>query len=78
MKYQVSLKVFSNLSIKINFNFLFLGSPFISYVVNPEKVKIIGGLHSLLDHYNTLNLQLYEERLISFDTSEAGPGTFCA
>jgi filamin len=52
------------------------GSPFISYVVNPEKVKIVGGWQSILDYYNTLNLKLYEERIINFDTSEAGPGTF--
>ena len=50
------------------------GSPFISYVVNPEKVKIVGGWQSVLDYYNTLNLKLYEERVINFDTSEAGPG----
>ena len=51
------------------------GSPFISYVVNPDKVRVIGGLQSHLDYYNKLNLQLYEEKIITFDTSEAGPGT---
>lgn len=51
------------------------GSPFTSYVVNPDKVKIIGGWQSILDYFNILNLKLYEERTINFDTSEAGPGT---
>ena len=54
------------------------GSPFLSYVVNPDKVKIIGGWQSVLDSNNTLNLRLNEERLINFDTSEAGPGTLSA
>lgn len=51
------------------------GSPFISYVVNPEKIKIVGGWQSILDYHNVLNLRLYEERTINFDTSEAGPGS---
>jgi len=48
------------------------GSPFISYVVNPEKVKVVGGWQSILDHSNVLMLKLYEEKTINFDTSEAG------
>lgn len=52
------------------------GSPFLSYVVNPDKVKIIGGWQSILDSYNILNLRLNEERVINFDTNEAGPGDF--
>lgn len=51
------------------------GSPFISYIVNPEKIKIVGGWQSILDYHNVLNLRLYEEKTINFDTSEAGPGT---
>jgi filamin len=54
------------------------GSPFISYVVNPEKVKVVGGWQSILDQSNTLMLKLYEEKTINFDTSEAGPGTLNA
>ena len=54
------------------------GSPFLSYVVNPEKVKIIGGWQSILDHNSVLNMKLYEEKIINFDTSEAGPGTLHA
>lgn len=50
------------------------GSPFISYVVNPEKVRIIGGWQSILDFRNVLNLKLFEEKVINFDTTEAGPG----
>ncbi len=54
------------------------GSPFISYVVNPDKVKIVGGWQSILDYNNILNLKLYEEKIINFDTIEAGPGTLNA
>ena len=54
------------------------GSPYLSYVVNPNKVKIIGGWQSILDHNNVLNMKLYEEKVINFDTSEAGPGTMHA
>lgn len=53
-------------------------SPFVSYVVNPDKVKIVGGWQSILDYHNVLNLKLYEERTINFDVSEAGPGTLNA
>ncbi|CAF0909290.1 unnamed protein product [Brachionus calyciflorus] len=51
------------------------GTPFVSYVVNPEKVKIIGGWQSILDYNNFLNLRLFEEKTINFDCSEAGPGS---
>ena len=51
------------------------GSPFISYVVNPEKVRIVGGWQNILDYHNILGLKLYEEKIINFDTSDAGPGT---
>jgi len=47
-------------------------------VVNPEKVKVLGGWQSILDHSNVLMLKLYEEKTINFDTSEAGPGTLNA
>ena len=51
------------------------GSPFRSYVVNPEKVRVIGGWQSILDYSNVLNLKLFEERIITFDVSDAGPGS---
>lgn len=51
------------------------GSPFVSNVLNPEKVKIVGGWQSILDHSNCLNLKQYEEKTINFDTTDAGPGT---
>ena len=44
--------------------------------MNPDKVKIIGGWHSILDYFNVLNLKLFEEKTINFDISEAGPGKF--
>ena len=50
------------------------GSPFFAYVINPDKVKIVGGWQSILDHHNVLNMKLNEERTIQFDVSEAGPG----
>lgn len=54
------------------------GSPFLSYVVNPEKVRIVGGWQSILDFRNILHLKLFEEKVINFETSEAGPGTLNA
>jgi filamin len=54
------------------------GSPFLSYVVNPDKVRIVGGWQSILDFKNVLNLKLFEEKVINFETSEAGPGTLNA
>ena len=42
------------------------------------QVKVVGGWQSILDYSNTLSLKLYEERVINFDTSEAGPGTLSA
>lgn len=53
-------------------------SPFISYVVNPDKIKVVGGWQSILDYQSVLNLKLFEERTVQFDTSEAGPGTLAA
>jgi filamin len=50
------------------------GSPFASYVVNPERVRVVGGWQSVLDSNNILYLKLEEEKTISFDASEAGPG----
>jgi filamin len=54
------------------------GSPFVSYVVNPDRIRVVGGWQSVLDSNNILNLKLEEEKMISFDTSEAGPGTLNA
>lgn len=54
------------------------GSPFISYVVNPEKVKIVGGWQSILNSENKINLKLNEEKSINFDVTDAGPGTLSA
>lgn len=51
------------------------GSPFRSYVVNPDKVRVFGGWQSILDYSNVLNLKLFEERIITFDVSDAGPGS---
>ena len=51
-----------------------VGSPFVSYVVNPEKVKIRGGWQSILDSNNIINMKINEEKIINFDTSDAGPG----
>lgn len=53
-------------------------SPFLAYVINPEKVRVVGGWQSVLDQNSMLSLKLYEEKSISFDTSEAGPGHLTA
>jgi filamin len=54
------------------------GSPHLAYIVNPDKVRVIGGWHTILDRHNVLNLKYLEERSISFDVSDAGPGTLTA
>jgi filamin len=53
-------------------------SPFMVTVINPEKVKVVGGWQSILDRDNILKLNPFEERTISFDTSECGPGKLTA
>lgn len=50
------------------------GSPFHPRVVNPRKVRAIGGWESLVDSYNKLHLLVGEEKKINFDTLEGGPG----
>lgn len=50
------------------------GSPFHPRVVSPRKVRVIGGWESVLDSQNKLALVVGEEKKMSFDTLEAGPG----
>ncbi|XP_046654649.1 filamin-C-like isoform X2 [Daphnia pulicaria] len=54
------------------------GSPFHPRVINPRKVRVIGGWESLTDSKNKLILTLGEEKKISFDTLDAGPGMLLA
>jgi len=54
------------------------GSPFHPKVVNPRKVRVIGGWESLVDAKNKLICIVGETKKISFDTLEAGPGTLNA
>lgn len=50
------------------------GSPFHPRITNPRKVRVIGGWESLVDSKNKLMLTIGEEKKISFDTLDAGPG----
>jgi len=50
------------------------GSPFHPKIVNPRKVRVIGGWESLVDSKNKLVCTMGETKKISFDTLEAGPG----
>ncbi|XP_013775194.1 LOW QUALITY PROTEIN: filamin-A-like [Limulus polyphemus] len=50
------------------------GSPYHPRVVNPNKVRAIGGWENLLDEDGRISLVAGEEKKISFDTSDAGPG----
>ena len=52
------------------------GSPFHPKIVNPRKVRVIGGWESLVDSKNKLMCTMGETKKISFDTLEAGPGKF--
>ena len=54
------------------------GSPFHPRVSNPRKVRVIGGWESLVDSQNRLVLAAGEEKKISFDTLDAGPGVLSA
>lgn len=55
-------------------DFAFIGSPFHPKVVNTKKVRVIGGWDSLLDSQNRMALITGEEKKLSFDCNEAGPG----
>lgn len=50
------------------------GSPFISQIVNPNKVKILGENEYFLNA-KIFDFELNEEKFFCFDTSDAGPGT---
>lgn len=50
------------------------GSPFHPKIVDPARVRLIGGWSSLLDSEGRLELTPREEKRLAFDVSEAGPG----
>lgn len=54
------------------------GSPFHPKVVNTKRARVIGGWDSLLDSQNRMALVTGEEKKLSFDCSEAGPGKLSA
>ncbi|XP_059352458.1 filamin-B-like isoform X4 [Daphnia carinata] len=54
------------------------GSPFHPKIINPRKVRVIGGWEALVDSKDKLILAVGEEKKISFDTLDAGPGVLMA
>ncbi|KAK4318529.1 hypothetical protein Pmani_010470 [Petrolisthes manimaculis] len=50
------------------------GSPFHPKIVDPARVRLIGGWSSLQDAEGRLELIPREEKKLSFDVTEAGPG----
>jgi len=50
------------------------GSPFHPKIVDPARVRLIGGWESLQDGQGRLELTPREEKRLTFDASEAGPG----
>ncbi|XP_068231445.1 filamin-A isoform X3 [Palaemon carinicauda] len=50
------------------------GSPFHPKIVDPARVRLIGGWSSLQDSEGRLELTPREEKRLAFDVSEAGPG----
>jgi len=50
------------------------GSPFHPKVVDPRKVRVIGGWESQQDREGRLELSVAEEKKLVFDVAEAGPG----
>lgn len=83
--FQVSI-ISENSSIKnftyLNWSKLFLlsklkyvlGSPFHPKIVDPRKVRVIGGWESFTDSEGRLELALHNTKKISLDVAEAGPG----
>jgi len=54
------------------------GAPFDAKIIDPRKVKVLGGWESFVDSNFNMNLTLKEEKVIRFDTSEAGQGVLSA
>lgn len=50
------------------------GSPFHPKVVDPQKVRAIGGWESLMDKEGRIPLVVGQEKKISMDVTDAGPG----
>ncbi|KAL3847647.1 hypothetical protein ACJMK2_018549 [Sinanodonta woodiana] len=50
------------------------GSPYHPRIVDPTKVKIIGGWNQFYDANERISLTVGEVKVLPFDTSEAGPG----
>ncbi|XP_040074680.2 filamin-A [Ixodes scapularis] len=50
------------------------GSPFHPKVVDPQKVRAIGGWDSLMDDQGRIPLTVGQEKKISMDVGDAGPG----
>ncbi|XP_069676636.1 filamin-A isoform X2 [Periplaneta americana] len=54
------------------------GSPFHPKIVDPRKVRVIGGWESFMDSEGRLELAVHNTKKISLDTAEAGPGQLTA
>nr|CAD7428833.1 unnamed protein product [Timema monikensis] len=54
------------------------GSPFHPKIVDPAKVRVIGGWESFTDAEGRLELAVHTTKKISLDTLEAGPGQLTA
>nr|CAD7421948.1 unnamed protein product [Timema poppensis] len=52
------------------------GSPFHPKIVDPAKVRVIGGWESFTDAEGRLELAVHTTKKISLDTLEAGPGEY--
>jgi len=50
------------------------GSPFHPKIVDPRKVRVIGGWESFTDSEGRLELAVHNTKKISLDIAEAGPG----
>ena len=54
---------------------MFTGSPFHPKIVDPRKLRVIGGWENIVDaNNNFLQLVTGQVKRIEFDTSLAGPG----
>lgn len=54
------------------------GSPYHPKVIDPTKVRVVGGWPAHLDEKDRIRMRVGEEKKLTFDVSQAGPGKLSA
>lgn len=60
--------------VSLHFPNISSGSPFHPKIVDPRKVRVIGGWESFTDSEGRLELSVHNTKKISLDVGDAGPG----